>query len=397
MKVILMQHKFIPYGHQYIDKEDIQSVIDVLKGDYLTTGPKIPEFEKKVADYLGCKYAVAVANGTAALHAASFAAGLKPGDEAITTAMTFAATANSILYMGAKPVFADIDPLTYNISPEDIEKKITAKTKAVIAVDYTGQPVELFKIKAMAKKHNLVFIEDASHSLGAEIKNEEGVWEKTGGIADMTTFSFHPVKHITTAEGGVICTNDYELYKKLDLFRTHGITRNYDLLKDNSQGKWYYEQQLLGFNYRMSDLQAALGISQMNKLDNFVARRRKIARIYDEAFSQEAIVNKVSIPYQATNTKSSYHIYALKFNLPAIGKKRKEIFDELQKLNIGVNVHYIPVYYHPYYKSLGYTKGICPITEDLYEEIITIPLYPAMSDEDVTYVITCISKVINTV
>lgn len=389
-----MQHKFIPYGHQYIDNEDIQAVINVLKGDYLTTGPKIQEFEERIADYVGCKYSVAVANGTAALHAACFAAGLGPDDEAITTAMTFAATSNSIMYMGAKPVFADIDPLTYNISPEEIEKKITAKTKAIIAVDYTGQPAQLYNIKAIAQKHNLVFIEDAAHSLGAEIKNEEGTWKKTGSIADMTTFSFHPVKHITTAEGGIICTNDYELYKKLNLFRVHGITRNSDLLKCNSNGNWYYEQQLLGFNYRMSDLQAALGISQMNKLDNFVMRRRQIAEYYDKFFFQKAFINKLSIPFQAANTKSSYHIYVLRFNLSEIGKGRKELFEELYKLNIGVNVHYIPVYYHPYYKALGYEKGICPITEKLYEEIITIPLYPAMSDEDISYVTSCISKII---
>lgn len=388
-----MKYPYIPYGRQFIDEDDIQAVVDVLKSDYLTTGPKIQEFEKKVADYVGCKYAVCIANGTAALHAACFAAGIGADDEVITTPMTFAATANSILYLGGKPVFADIDPHTYNIAPSEIEKKITSKTKAVIAVDFTGQPAELYKIKALAQRHNLIFIEDAAHSLGAEIMDFQGKWHKIGTIADMTTFSFHPVKHITTAEGGMICTNDPKLYEKLILFRSHGITRSPELLKNKTQGKWFYEQQLLGFNYRLSDLQAALGISQLNKLDSFIKRRREIAAKYDMTFTESTFKNKITIPYQASTTKSSYHIYVLKFNLSAVGKSRKDIFDKLSDLNIGVNVHYIPVYYHPYYQALGYTKGLCPIAEKLYEDIITIPLHPCMSDEDVDYVIKSIKEV----
>ncbi|MFL0195323.1 UDP-4-amino-4,6-dideoxy-N-acetyl-beta-L-altrosamine transaminase [Clostridium sp. WILCCON 0269] len=388
-----MKHPYIPYGHQYIDEQDIQAVLEVLKGDFLTTGPKIHEFEKKVADYVGCKYAVCIANGTAALHAACYAANISDDDEVITTPMTFAATSNSILYLGGKPVFADIDSHTYNIDPLEIEKKITNKTKAIIAVDFTGQPAELFKIKDLAEKRNLIFIEDAAHSLGAEIMDSKKIWHKTGSIAHMTTFSFHPVKHITTAEGGMICTNDPKFYEKLILFRTHGITRSPQLLMDKSHDKWYYEQQFLGYNYRLSDLQAALGISQLNKLDNFIKRRREIAVLYDKAFSERAFKNKITIPYQASHTKSSYHIYILKFNLSAIGKSREEILNKLLDLNIGVNVHYIPVYYHPYYQSLGYSKGLCPIAEKLYEDIITIPLYPGMSDEDVNYVIKNIKEV----
>jgi perosamine synthetase len=390
-----MKHQFIPYGHQYIDEDDIQAVVNVLKSDYLTCGPKILEFEQKFSEYVGCKYAVAVSNGTAALHAACFTAGIQNNDEAVTTPLTFAATSNSILYMGGKPVFADIDAHTYNIDPSEIEKKITSNTKAIIAVDFTGQPAELFKIQAIAKKHNLVFIEDAAHSLGAEIQNENGNWQKTGSVADITIFSFHPVKHITTAEGGMICTDDINIYEKLIKFRAHGITRDETLLQDKTQGKWYYEQQLLGLNYRISDIQAALGISQMKKLDGFIDRRREIAAMYDKAFSQEGLKDKITIPYQSPNTRSSYHIYIVKFNLLAIGKSRNDIFSELQKYNIGVNVHYIPVYYHPYYKELGYEKGICPIAEELYEEIITLPLYPGLSDEDVDYVINCVVKSIN--
>jgi len=391
--VKILKHPYIPYGRQYIDEEDIQAVVEVLRSDYLTTGPKIQEFEEKVAAYVGCKYTVAIANGTAALHAACYAADINIGDEVITTPLTFAATSNSILYLGGKPIFADINADTYNIDPQEIEKKITNKTKALIAVDFAGQPAELFKIKAIAEKYDLIFIEDAAHSLGAEIMDSKKNWHKIGSIADMTTFSFHPVKHITTAEGGMICTNNPKLYEKLLLFRSHGITRSPELLIDKTHGNWFYEQQFLGYNYRLSDIQAALGISQLKKLDTFIKRRREIATIYNKAFSENSFRDKVTIPFQIENSKSSYHIYILKLKPSSIGKNRNEIFNKLSNLNLGVNVHYIPVYYHPYYQSLGYSKGICPITEKIYEDIITIPLYPGMSDEDVDYVIKSIKEV----
>jgi UDP-4-amino-4,6-dideoxy-N-acetyl-beta-L-altrosamine transaminase len=389
-----MKHKYIPYGHQNIDEEDIKAVVEVLKSDFLTTGPKVTEFEQKISEYIGCKYAVAVSSGTAALHAACFAAGIKERDEVITTPMTFAATSNCILYMGGKPVFVDIDKDTYNIDTSKIEKKITDKTKAIIAVDFTGQPAELFKIKKLAEKYNLFFIEDAAHSLGAEIKDEHGSWHRVGSEAHMTTFSFHPVKHITTAEGGMICTDDYDLYNRLKLFRTHGITRDEELLMNKNNGKWYYEQQCLGYNYRLSDLQAALGISQLKRLDKFIERRRHIAEVYNKAFSEGEFQDKITIPYQSENTKSSYHIYVVKLNLASIRISRNEIFNKLLELNIGVNLHYIPVYYHPYYKALGYKKGLCSEAEKLYEEIITLPLYPGMSEDDVIYVIESLAKVI---
>lgn len=381
-----MSEEFIPYGKQWIDDEDIRAVVDVLNSDFLTTGPKIKEFEEKFAKYIGCKYAVAISNGTAALHAACYAANIKAGDEVITTPITFAASANCVRYLGGTPVFADIDPKTYNIDPNEIRKKISPKTKAIIPVHFTGQVCNMEEIKKIAKEHNLIVIEDGAHVLGGEYKNE-----LVGHLSDMTTFSFHPVKHITTGEGGMITTDNKELYDRLILFRTHGITRNMDLLENKENEPWYYEQLELGYNYRITDIQCALGISQLNRLDNFVKRRRKIVEIYNREFNQ---LDGVIIPYQDKNQNSSYHLYVLQLELEKLDVDRKEIFNELRSENIGVNVHYIPVYYFPYYKNLGYKKGICPKAEALYERIITIPLYPKMTDEEVFRVIDKIKKVI---
>ncbi|WKV09846.1 UDP-4-amino-4,6-dideoxy-N-acetyl-beta-L-altrosamine transaminase [Thermoanaerobacterium sp. CMT5567-10] len=377
---------YLPYGRQWIDDEDIEEVIETLKSDYITTGPKIKEFEEKVAAYTGTKYAVAISNGTAALHAACFAAGVRPGDEVITTPMTFAASANCILYCGAKPVFADIDPQTYNINPEDIKRKITSKTKAIIPVHYTGQPVDIDEINKIAKQYGLIVIEDGAHALGAEYKGE-----KVGSQSDMMTLSFHPVKHITTGEGGMVLTNSKDFYEKLKLFRTHGITRDENLLTKN-EGPWYYEQQYLGYNYRMTDIQAALGISQMNKLNKFLELRRKYAQMYNDAFKD---IEELIIPYQLPYTNSSWHIYVLQLRLEKLKVGRREVYEALLKENIGVNVHYIPVYYHPYYQRLGYKKGLCPNAEHLYERIITLPLFPKMTEEDINDVIEAVKKVIN--
>lgn len=374
-----MKRNFIPYGKQYIDEDDINEVIKVLKSDYLTTGPEIEKFEADFAKYVGSKYAVAISNGTAALHAACFATGINIGDEVITTPMTFAASANAILYCGGIPVFADINPLTYNIDPEKIREKITNRTKAIIPVHFTGQPCDMDEINNIAKEFNLTVIEDASHALGAIYKDR-----KIGAISDMSTFSFHPVKHITTGEGGMITTDRKDLYEKLILFRSHGITRNNDLLEKKNEESWYYEQCELGYNFRITDIQCALGRSQLRKIDMFVNRRIEIANIYNEAFDK---IDWITIPYQDNNRLSSWHIYILKFDLNKLNMKRNDIFNILKTKGIGVNLHYIPVYLHPYYKKLGYERGLCPEAESLYEYIITIPLFPMMTDEDVERVI----------
>jgi len=381
-----IREELLPYGRHWINDEDINAVIKVLKGDYLTTGPMIKEFEKSFAEKVNAEYAVAVSNGTAALHAACYAAGIREGDEVITTPLTFAASANCILYQGATPVFADIDPETYNIDIKEIEKKITTKTKAIIPVDFTGQPVLIDEIINLARRNNLIVIEDAAHSLGASYKNK-----KIGSIADMTEFSLHPVKHVTTGEGGVVTTNSKELYDKLSLFRSHGITRDPNIMLAN-EGPWYYEQLELGFNYRMTDIQASLGISQLNRLDSFVDRRKEIADKYNEAFKE---MEELISPYQKEGCESSWHLYIIQLKLEHLNASRKEIFEALRAENIGVNVHYIPVYYLPYYHSLGYSKGICPNAENLYERIITLPLYPMMSEDDIKDVIKAVKKVIN--
>lgn len=369
---------YIPYGRQCISEEDIQAVVDTLRSDYLTTGPKISEFEKVVADYTGAKYAVAVSNGTAALHIACMAAGISEGDEVITSPITFVASANCAFYCGATPIFADIDMNTYNISPESIEKCITDKTKAIVAVHFSGQPCDMDKINEIARRHDLIVIEDAAHALGADYKAN-----KIGSISDMTTFSFHPVKHITTAEGGMVATNNKELYEKLLLYRTHGITRNPDMLSKND-GAWYYEQIDLGYNYRITDVQCALGISQMKRLDEFVSKRRGLVARYNEAFGG---IDEIITPYQLKGCNNSYHLYVIRLKT----KDRKEVFDKLRAEGIGVNVHYIPVhtqpYYMDYYRKNGLSQPKCPNATKYYETAISLPLYPELSYEQQDYVI----------
>ncbi len=377
---------YLPYGRQWIDADDIEAVVEVLKGDYLTTGPFVLNFEQAVANYVGAKYAVSFANGTAALHGACFAAGITEGDEVITTPLTFAASANCILYQGGKPVFVDIDERTYNIDPEEIEKKITANTKAIIPVDFTGQPANLSKINAIAKKNNLVVIEDAAHALGAVYKGQ-----RIGSISDMTMFSFHPVKHITSGEGGMITTNNKDYYEKLLQFRSHGITRDPSKLTNN-HGPWYYEMQFLGFNYRLTDIQAALGKSQLNKIDRFIDVRKKYVAMYDQAFRE---IPQIITPFQHTNVESSWHLYIIQLDLAMLSCTRLEIFKVLQDHNIGVNVHYLPVHLLPYYNGLGYRQGDLPKAEALYERIITLPLFPAMTDADVKDVIKAVKETIN--
>lgn len=381
-----IRDQYLPYGRQQIDEEDIEAVVKVLRSDYLTTGPVIQQFELEMAHYTGAKYAVAFSNGTAALHAACFAAGISEGDEVITTPMTFAATANSVLYQKGKPVFVDINPDTYNLDPTLIKQKITNRTKAIIPVHFTGQPAEMDEILQIARDHNLIVIEDAAHALGASYKNR-----KIGSIGDMTMFSFHPVKHITTGEGGMITTNREDFYKKLLQFRTHGITRDVTELYEN-QGPWYYEMQFLGFNYRITDIQSALGVSQLKKVNQFIEKRKRLVQLYQNELQK---INELQFPYQLPNVESSWHILVVKLNLEKLNGGRREVFEALQKENIGVNVHYLPVHLHPYYQGLGYRRGICPIAERCYEEFITLPLYPGMSEQDVLDVVAAVKKVIN--
>lgn len=375
------------YGRQYVDEDDIARVVEVLRSPYLTTGPEIQKLEKKLCHLTGAKYAVAVSNGTAALHIACLAAGITSGDEVITTPITFAASANCALYCGAKPVFADINPETYNISPEAIREKISEKTKAVVAVDFTGQAVEFDAIRKICDEHNLVLIEDGAHSIGTKYNGKS-----VGSLADMTIFSFHPVKTVTAGEGGAVLTNSKELYDRLCLFRSHGITRDEGLMEHPTGEGWYYEQVALGYNYRMTDFQAALLSSQLDKLEMFSKRRKEIVSAYDAAFSQ---IPEVSVQKEILESDTTRHLYILRFNLAMLSATRREIFDALSAENIKCNVHYIPVYHHPYYQRLGYEKGLCPNAESLYDEMITLPLFYSMTDEDVFDVIAAVEKVVN--
>lgn len=391
--------KPIPYSHQSIDSEDIKEVVKVLKSGWITQGLKIKEFEAALCKYTGAKYAVVVSSGTAALHIACLTAGIKKGDEVITSPITFVASANCVLYCRGKPVFADIREDTINIDPEEIEKKVTKNTKAIIPVHFAGHPCDLKEIHKIAKENRLIIIEDAAHALGAEYKGS-----KIGSCkySDMTIFSFHPVKSITTGEGGAITTNNKEFYEKLLMLRTHGITKapnksingklaftQYAIRNTHNANPWYYEMQQLGFNYRISDIHCALGISQLKKLNKFIRRRREIMKIYNGVFENNDFFD---LPVEKNYVKSAWHLYPIRLKDEYKNKKRI-IFQELRKQKLWVQVHYIPVYWQPYYQELGYRKEICSNAEDFYQREISIPLYPSMSDEDVEYVIDTILKV----
>ena len=374
----------LSYGRQWIGPDDIEAVAEVLRSDYITQGPLIDLFEERIAEYVGAKYAVAFCNGTMALHAACAAAGIGPGDEAVTSPITFLASANCVLYQQGRPVFADIRGDTYNLDPACAEKAITPRTKALIPVDFTGQPADLDAFVRLAKERGLVLIEDGAHALGAEYRGR-----KVGSQADMTMFSFHPVKIITTGEGGIITTNNEEYARRLRLFRNHGMTRDPKELQRN-EGGWYYEMQSLGHNGRMTDLQAALGLSQLKKLPEFLQRRREIAAKYNDAFGgMEGLV----IPHQAPDVQSSWHLYVLRWRRDRFRGNRRMWFDALRAENIGVHVHYIPVYRQPYYRAIGYEGVRCTEAEALYEEMMTLPIFPAMTGEDVEHVIEAVRKV----
>lgn len=373
----------LPYGHQWIDDDDITSVVEVLKSDWLTQGPKVDEFERKVAEYCGVRYAVAMSNGTAALHAACAVAGVSRGDEAITTPITFAATANAVVYCGGRPVFADIREDTVNMDVKEVEGRISPKTKAILPVDFAGHPADLDEIGALAKDRGLIVIEDACHALGAEYRGR-----KIGSLSDMTVLSFHPVKHITTGEGGMVLTNNKGFYERLKTFRHHGI------VKDNTaEGAWYYEIPVPGYNFRLTDVQCALGISQMRKLNRFVERRRQIAASFNRAFAGlEAVIT----PAESHDVKAAYHIYVIQLRPERLKVGRRAVFEALRAEGIGVNVHYVPVHLHPYYqREFGYKKDDFPRAEGYYERAITLPVFPQMNEKDVADVVGAVHKVIS--
>ena len=378
--------RLLGYGHQDISEEDIQAVADCLRSDYLTCGPATTAFEGAIKEETGAAFVTAVANGTAALHVACLAAGVKPGDEVIVSPITFAASANCVRYCGATPVFADIDPKTWNVDPASIRAKVTEKTRAVVAVDFGGVHVDSDEIRKICDEFNLVFIEDAAHAMGTARGGR-----KVGSIADITTFSFHPVKTVTTGEGGAVATMDPELGKMIELYAKHGITRRPELMRETGEGGWYYEQLVLGYNYRISDIEASLGASQMKRLGEFGQRRRELVAFYNEKFAE---IPEVSFQIDPTPGETVRHLYCLKFDTEALGATRRFIFDALRAENIGVNVHYLPVYLLPYYKDLGHGRGECSNAEDYYDHAVTLPLHCKLSDEGAQHVVDAVAKVV---
>lgn len=359
--------RFLPYGRQTIDEEDIAAVVDVLRSDWLTTGPAVERFEADVCAYTGARHGVAVSNGTAALHAAMFGLGIGPGDEVIVTPMTFAASANCILYQGGTPVFADVEADTLLLDPACVEAAVTPRTRAIIAVDYAGQPCDWDALRAIADRHHLALVADACHALGGGFKGR-----KVGTLADITVFSFHPVKHITTGEGGMAVTDDRALAERMRAFRGHGITTTAS--QREKSGAWFYEMTELGYNYRITDFQCALGSSQLKKLDGWVEKRNELARAYDAAFAGRQAVRPLA---RRPDVRHAFHLYVVR------SPERDALFRHLRANGIGANVHYVPVHLHPYYRQLGYAKGLCPVAEAAYDEILTLPLWPGMNDGDI--------------
>jgi perosamine synthetase len=381
-----VREAMVPYGRQSISEEDIQAVVDVLRSDWLTTGPKVAEFEEALAEWVGSKYAIAFSSGTAALHGAAFAAGLKPGDEAITSPLTFAATANCVLYQGALPVFADVSSDTLNLDPDQLAERITPNTRAVLPVAYAGHPADLDPILALAERHGLTVIEDACHALGAEYHGR-----RTGSVAHMSVFSFHPVKHLATGEGGMVTTDRADLAESLRRFRNHGISS--DARQRDESGQWHYEMVLLGFNYRLTDIACALGLSQLKKLKANLARRRQIAARYSAAFRN---LLGVLVPSVRPNVSPAWHLYPIRVDPTQLNKNRADVFHALRAENIGVKVHYIPVHQHPYYRErFGYQGGEYPVAEAAYEQLISLPMFHGMTNQDVQDVIAALTKVMN--
>jgi perosamine synthetase len=375
----------LPYGRQQIEEDDIAAVVEVLQSDWLTVGPTVEAFEHAFARFVGAAYAVAVSSGTAALHAAMHALEIGPGDEVIVPPLTFAASANCVIYQGGTPVFADVEPDTLLLDPRQVEEKLTARTKAIVAVDYAGQPCDYDALTTIARRHGVALVADACHSVGGEYRGRT-----VGVLGDLTAFSFHPVKHLTTGEGGMVTTNAPELARRMRMFRNHGIAT--DHRQRAERGSFYYEMVTLGYNYRITDIQCALGLGQLQKLPAFIRRRQEIAARYDEAFSS---LEGISPTQVRADRISAYHLYPVQFHTEAVGLSREIVYAALRAENIGVNVHYLPVYLHPYYRQRFETgPGLCPVAEAAYARLITLPLFPRMTDEDVTDVVMAVKKII---
>lgn len=380
-----VREETLAYGGQTIEKEDIEAVTETLQSDWLTTGPKVEAFENAFANFVGAEEAIAVANGTAALHAAMRAIDIGPGDEVIVPALTFAATANSVVFEDGTPVFADVNPDTLLLDPESVEERITEDTKAIMAVDYAGQPCDYDALQELADAHNLILLDDACHAIGGTYKGTS-----VGTLADFNTFSFHPVKNMTTGEGGMITTDDTEAARRMREFRNHGITSTHH--ERTEEGSWFYEMPEVGYNYRLTDFQCALGMSQLERLPEWTERRRKVAARYDDAFAELEGVEPIAVRKDAT---CAYHLYVIRLNLEVLSAGREEIFDALRAEGIGVNVHYIPVHYHPFYReNFGTEEGLCPVAEAVYERILTLPVFPRMTEEGVSDVVRAVRKVV---
>src|SRR5271168_2069523 len=380
-----IREALLPYGRQSIDESDIQAVVETLRSDWLTTGPKVAEFEEAIAAWVGTKYAVAFSSGTAALHGAAFASGLQPGDEAITSPLTFAATANCVLYQGATPVFADVVEDTLSLDPERVAARITPRTKAILPVDYAGHPADLDSFLHLGDRHGLIVIEDACHALGAEYRGR-----RVGSLAHMTVFSFHPVKHLTTGEGGMVTTDNPVFAETLRRFRNHGIGS--DARQRQRDGQSHYEMVLLGYNYRLTDIACALGVQQLTKLEQNLARRRQIASRYAAAFRG---LHGMVPPQVCNHVNPAWHLFPIRLDLEKLSADRDQIVRALRAENIGANVHYIPVHLHPYYRDrFGYGGGEYPVAEDAYKRLISLPMFHGMGDEDVEDVIHAMGKVL---
>lgn len=378
-----MSSPFIPYGRQVIEDDDVAAVVEVLRGDWLTTGPTVGKFEDAFAGYVGAQHAVAVSNGTAALHLAMLAAGIGPGDEVIVPALTFAASANCVRYVGGTVVFADVREDTLTIDPAHVASLVTPRTKAIVAVDYAGLPCDLNELLAICERHGLLLVEDACHAPGAELQGR-----RVGSIAHLSTFSLHPVKHMTSGEGGVVTSNDRRLADRVRMLRNHGITS--DHRQREQEGTWRYDMVELGFNYRLPDIQCALALSQLRKMPGWLERRREIAKRYHDRLS--GFESSLRLPVEPSDRRHAWHLYAVRLAGPDPGPARQRLFNGLRRANIGANVHYLPVYLHPYYAALGYRAGLCPVSELAYHGLLSLPMWHGMTSAQQDAVLSALTE-----